>query len=83
MVQGPLAPDPVGAAAVKELFGSTGSEVLGYAVMVKVEEGTAADSWYYYEDYNGTDYADGIGPGLCTGCHSGGTDYVLTPWPLQ
>lgn len=73
---------PVGAAAVKELYGD-GDMVLGYAVMVKVDAAASGDSWYWYEEYQGSVFADGIGDGLCTGCHAAGTDSVLTPFPLQ
>lgn len=74
---------PVGAAAVKELYGDAGTDVLGYAVEVKVTDGSDGASWYWYEDFNGNNFADGTGVGLCTGCHSGGTDFVLVPYPLQ
>jgi hypothetical protein len=71
------------AAAVKELFGSSGSTVRGWAVSVKVEDGTTGNQWYWFEYYNGNVVASGIGNGICTGCHGGGTDYVCTPYPLQ
>lgn len=74
---------PVGAAAIKELYGDGGS-VIGWAVEVKLQADSAGgDGWYWYELF-GTDlYADGTGEGICTGCHGGGNDYVLTPFPLQ
>ena len=71
---------PVGSASVKELYGDA-SEVQGWAVMIKVAEGTGGDTWHWFEEYAGTQYADDVGASLCTGCHSGGTDYVLTEWP--
>ena len=70
-------PHPLASAAVKELYGST-NEVQGWAVMVKVAEGTGEDSWYWWERYEGDTLADGIGDSTCTGCHSAGVDYVLT-----
>ncbi|NJK32822.1 MAG: hypothetical protein HC927_10670, partial [Deltaproteobacteria bacterium] len=73
---------PVGSATVKELYGD-GDAVLGYSVMVKLEAGAEGDGWYWYEEYQGNVYADEQGAGLCTGCHSGGVDYFLSPWPLQ
>lgn len=74
---------PEGAAAVKELYGAGGT-VLGWSVEVKVQADSAGgDGWYWYEGYQGDVYADGTGAGICTGCHGGGTDYVLTPFPLQ
>jgi hypothetical protein len=72
-----------GAAAVKELFGSSGSTVRGWSVSVKVEDGTGGNRWYWLEYFNGNVLASGIGNGACTGCHDGGTDYVCTPYPLQ
>ena len=77
---------PVGSAAIKELHDAGG--VRGWAVEVKIAEtGGGGDDWYWYENFSTTDnsnpVADGTGVGLCANCHSGGTDYVLTPWPLQ
>lgn len=75
---------PQGAATVKELYGGGVDAITGYAVMVKLApDSQAGDGWYWYERLDGTTYADGTGVGLCTGCHEGGADYVLTPYPLQ
>lgn len=75
---------PEGAATVKELYGDGVDEIVGYAVMVKVApDSMGGDGWYWYERLNATTYADGTGVGLCSGCHVGGADYVLTPFPLQ
>lgn len=78
---------PMGAAMVKELYGS-GSEVTGWAVAVKTAGSSAAgDSWYWYEIFGTTSatkpVADGKGLPGCKGCHSGGVDFVLSPYPLQ
>ncbi len=75
---------PQDAATVKELYGASLDQVVGYAVTVK----TAPDSqggatWYWYERIDATTYGDDLGVGLCTGCHGGGADYILTPFPLQ
>ncbi|MDC0719679.1 hypothetical protein [Nannocystis bainbridge] len=73
-----------GAASVKELYGSGTDAIVGYAVMVKLAPDSAeGDGWYWYERLDATVYADDTGVKLCTGCHAGGSDYVLTPWPLQ
>lgn len=77
---------PVGSAAIKELHDANGLD--GWAVEVKVADtGSGGDDWYWYEIFsttsNANPVADGTGVGLCANCHSGGTDYVLTPWPLQ
>lgn len=75
---------PQGAATVKELYGGGVDTITGYAVMVKVAPDSAGgEGWYWYERVGGTTYADGTGVGLCSGCHGGGADYVLTPFPLQ
>jgi hypothetical protein len=75
------------AAAIKELYGSGTSQVTGWAVAVKTgarSEGGAG--WYWYEVLSTREgaapVADGNGVSLCTGCHSGGSDFVLTP-PLR
>ena len=73
----------IGAAAVKELFGGSGSTVRGWSVSIKIEDGAAGDGWYWLEYYNGNVLASGIGNRSCTTCHGGGTDYVCTPFPLQ
>ncbi len=75
---------PEGSAAVKELFNAGGTR-LGWAVEVKIQADSAGgDGWYWYEIFDGNEFADGTGKGICTGCHSGGgTDFVLTPFPLQ
>ena len=73
---------PVCSASVKELYGDDDT-LGGHTVAVKVANGSGGDAWYWYELYEGSDFADGTGVSLCTGCHSGGTDFVLTPFPLQ
>lgn len=74
---------PEGSAAIKELYGA-GDAVLGWSVEIKLQDDSAGgDGWYWYEGYQDRVYADGTGEGICTGCHGGGNDYVLTPFPLQ
>ena len=73
---------PVGAAAVKELYGGDG-HVAGYAVSRHTKAGAAGDAWYWYErvpldsaaphDAKGV-VADGAGDAgpsktICVGCH--------------
>jgi hypothetical protein len=93
---GGAGPWPAGAAEVKEIYMAAGDATPtgGYAVSLK----TAADSagggnWYYYETFDGTQYADGMGTPICVSCHSlagtdaahtpttGGRDFVYTPVP--
>jgi hypothetical protein len=69
---------PVGAAAVKELYGD-GDVVLGHTVMIKTTAGGGGGTWYWYERFEGQVYAQSNGAALCTGCHTPGADYVLTP----
>lgn len=78
---------PKGAAMVKEFYGG-GSEVTGWAVAVKTDAASAGgDNWYWYEIFGTTSatkpVADGKGLPGCKGCHSGGKDFVLSPYPLQ
>ena len=83
---------PVGSAGVKELYDSTGTSIVGYAVYRKVTDGTGGDSWYWYErvpltsaaphDSNGV-VADGMGSSgqaqsICVNCHQGANDFVYT-----
>ncbi len=79
---------PAGAAIVKEMYNEKGDRLMGWAVMVK----TGADSaggkgWFWYETTNTRDatkvVASGNGVPGCFGCHSTGTDFVLTSFPLQ
>lgn len=80
---------PVGSAAIKELYDS-GGNLDGWAVEVKVNEdssvGTLGGGWYWYEvlstDPSASPVADGTGVRLCAGCHSGGVDFMTTPFPL-
>lgn len=68
---------PVGAASVKELFQN--GNVTGYAVGLKITEGNAAGSWYWYEAYGDGVIADGTNKGICVNCHAGAPrDYVFT-----
>ncbi|MCG5051552.1 MAG: hypothetical protein KA712_01205 [Myxococcales bacterium] len=70
---------PVGAASVKELFGSNDA-LRGWAVLVKTEAASnGGQGFYWYEILDGSVVADGQGVGLCSSCHAAGKDYVLTP----
>ncbi len=75
---------PEGAAAVKELYGSTEGDVVGYSVMVKIQsESAGGDGWYWYELYDGSTFADSAGNSTCTGCHASGADFFRSPIPFQ
>lgn len=76
-----------GAVAVKEFFATGGTEVTGWAVLVKTQASSASgQGFYWYETFGTTPGAstiEGQGKALCVGCHSGGKDFVLTPYPLR
>jgi hypothetical protein len=84
---------PVGAAAVKELYKSSGDTVAGFAVSLHNKAGAAGGDWYWYERLPGrsSPVADGQGSGggaksICVSCHAAagsdgahpGHDYVYT-----
>lgn len=73
---------PVGAAAVKELYGAGGA-IIGYAVSRKLEVGQGAAGWYWYERFAGrSPNADGVGQGSCPACHAAAVrDYVYVVAP--
>ena len=69
---------------MKELYGGGTDTIIGYAVSLKTDAASMGGAtWYWYERVDNTTYADDLGVGLCTGCHGGGADYILTPYPLQ
>ena len=70
---------PVGAASVKEMYGD-GPDLRGWSVMIKVTEGTAGDSWYWYEIFGGSP-VEAVGKTACVNCHAAGEDHVLSPLP--
>lgn len=78
---------PKDATAIKELYGS-GDSITGWAVGIKLDgDSDGGKAWYWYEVFStepGTrpGFA-GQGLALCSNCHRGGRDYVLTPFPLQ
>ncbi len=74
---------PVCSATIKELYANDGTTINGYAVMVKATDGTSGDDWYWYERIGNNVVADGLGVGGCTGCHSAGSDFFRSPFPLQ
>jgi hypothetical protein len=81
--QAGLPSHPQGSALVKELYGS-GETVLGWSVMVKVQNDSAGgEGWYWYERFGNSTFANGLGEAGCAGCHSLGQDFVRAPFPLQ
>lgn len=66
-----------GAAAVLELYDEAGS-LGGWAVMVKVEPGTARESWFWWKHYGGETVKQGVAVDPCATCHEPGDDFVLT-----
>jgi hypothetical protein len=76
-------PWPAGAAEVKEIYMAMddATPTGGYAVSLKTASDSAAGaSWYFYETFDGTQYADGLGTSLCVGCHvTAGPSSMTTP----
>jgi len=73
---------PAGAAAVKELY--AGGQLVGWSVMVKVQDDSAAgNGWYWYEGFGPSPDFSGKGLPVCTGCHSIGRDFFRSTFPLQ
>lgn len=76
---------PVDSGAVKELYESGGTNIVGYAVYRHIKAGTTGDTWYWYERTANV-VADGAGVALCVGCHQAagkdaqhsGHDFVYT-----
>jgi hypothetical protein len=71
-----------GAAMVKELYPSGDTEVLGWSVMRKVRaaSGARGKGWLFYERLPGGGTFFGRGLAVCTSCHQGGQDYLLSPF---
>lgn len=79
---------PTGAIAVKELYGKSKTTPFGWAVGIKTQaKSNGGKGWYWYEVFdtssNTTNYVAGQNHSECTPCHSGGKDFVLSPFPLQ
>jgi hypothetical protein len=72
-----------GATMVKELYFSGTDVVVGFAVLSKVRRnrGAGGEGWLWLESFDGTN-ADFFGRGvrLCANCHSGGQDFLLSPF---
>ena len=78
---------PAGSSLVKEMYTDAGV-LQGWAVMVKTQSDSAGgQGWFWYETTNVNDSSDivasGNGVPLCFGCHSVGTDFVLSDYPLK
>ena len=77
----------LGSAAVREMYGPSGEEQIGWAVAVKVATEGLPSDWFFYETFdldspeNHTVASRGA-PG-CIGCHSTGTDYIQSTYPLR
>ena len=78
---------PVGSSAVKEMYDGDGN-LQGWAVAQKTQaDSDGGKGWFWYEVTSTTDGSSPVGIGngipLCSGCHSIGTDFVLTKYPLR
>jgi hypothetical protein len=81
---------PAGSAVVKEMYGEDGKTLRGWSVAVKTQDDSAdGEGWFWYEVTSTTDPTRlgggraGNGVPLCTGCHAGGWDFILSRYPLQ
>lgn len=76
---------PKGVAAVKEFLSN--GQVTGWAAYVKTDDASSSgNGWYWYEVFSldaNASAIEGQGKTTCTGCHSGGKDFVLSPYPLK
>ncbi len=81
---------PVGAANVSEIHDADGGAVVGYAVALHLRVGSTGDTWYWYEDRDGSGAtSNGAGVAYCVNCHSragsysgpAGHDFVFTRVP--
>jgi hypothetical protein len=73
---------PAQAAAIAERYDNQGN-VRGWVVSVKVNANSdGGQGWYWYAVDSTVDasklIASGLGLGLCSNCHAGGADYVLS-----
>lgn len=80
---------PAGAASVKELYRNS-TEVMGWAVSVKVAtDSDGGAGWYWYELIGTSVFADSVGAGICVSCHRTNyraftsKDLILAPFPPQ
>ena len=78
---------PRGSEVVKEMYMEDGT-LEGWAVMVKTQDDSdGGQGWFWYEatstEPGAEPFMSGNGIPLCFGCHSTGSDYVLTKWPLR
>jgi hypothetical protein len=73
---------PIGAAAIAELYAYDGRTLNGWAVSNKLaHDSEGGQNWYWFE--NASDHAasaaeQGVGNGLCLGCHGNGVDFVMS-----
>lgn len=78
---------PKGSALVKELYKENSDELTGWAVAVKTEEDSDNGKGWFWVEYMSTEDPSmkpveaGNGVGLCSGCHRGGNDFVLSHLP--
>ncbi len=79
---------PKNSIAVKEMYGSD-DKLMGWALMAKTGDKTEeGKNWFWYEVTSTTDAgalpAAGSGIPGCVSCHSvGGSDLILSGWPLK
>ena len=75
---------PVGSAAVRVMYLPDRETVWGYALSVKADH-VKNGEWFWFEhfEHHDTPTVSGHDASGCTGCHSGGADFVQSTWPLR
>ncbi len=74
---------PVGSAGVRELYREDSGELIGWSMLIKIDDGPVpADNWYFYETFDLEDpstfaTASVAAPG-CTACHGEPPDVIQT-----
>jgi len=73
---------PKGSIVVKEVYEADMATLMGYALDVKIRNGSGANTWLFYEGLAPKyDEVREIGSDACAGCHSAGTDYLRASLP--
>lgn len=75
---------PSGAAAVMELYKTTGDQTFGWVVWVKTEaQSDSGKNIFWYWLLDGDVKISAKGSANCTSCHSAGVDFLHTDFPLK
>ncbi|MGB7288433.1 MAG: cytochrome P460 family protein, partial [Salaquimonas sp.] len=78
---------PKGSAVVKEIYADDNESLVGWAVSVKTDEDSDHGKGWFWVEFMSTEDSSkvpvpaGNGVALCSGCHAGGKDFVLSKLP--